>query len=102
MSEHATVRRVVLLGPPGAGKGTQARFIQNYRGLTAEPIVVSELLQSPAARKLIDAGLMVGDREDNDIKPAASHGWQTWCLAHEPGKSWAGLRDAVDFQLARR
>jgi adenylate kinase len=52
-----------LNGAPGAGKGTQTRFIQNYRGLTAEPIVVSELLQSPAARKLIDAGLMVGDRE---------------------------------------
>ncbi|MBL9151720.1 MAG: nucleoside monophosphate kinase [Verrucomicrobiales bacterium] len=52
-----------LNGAPGAGKGTQTRFIQGYRGLTAEPIVISSLLQSPAARKLIDAGLMVGDRE---------------------------------------
>ncbi|MCB1086807.1 MAG: nucleoside monophosphate kinase [Verrucomicrobiae bacterium] len=52
-----------LNGAPGAGKGTQTRFIQQYRGLTAEPIVVSALLHSPAARKLIDAGLMVGDRE---------------------------------------
>jgi adenylate kinase len=52
-----------LNGAPGAGKGTQTRFIQGYRGLTAEPIVVSALLDSPAARKLIDAGLMVGDRE---------------------------------------
>jgi adenylate kinase len=52
-----------LNGAPGAGKGTQTRFIQNYRSLTAEPIVVSALLQSPAARKLIDAGMMVGDRE---------------------------------------
>jgi adenylate kinase len=52
-----------LNGAPGAGKGTQTRFIQSYRGLTAEPIVVSSLLDSPAARKLIDAGLMVGDRE---------------------------------------
>lgn len=52
-----------LNGAPGAGKGTQTRFIQNYRSLTAAPIVVSDLLQSPAARKLIDAGLMVGDRE---------------------------------------
>jgi adenylate kinase len=52
-----------LNGAPGAGKGTQTRFIQNYRSLTANPIVVSDLLQSPAARKLIDAGLMVGDRE---------------------------------------
>jgi adenylate kinase len=52
-----------LNGAPGAGKGTQTRFIQNYRSLTAAPIVVSDLLQSPAARKLINAGLMVGDRE---------------------------------------
>jgi adenylate kinase len=52
-----------LNGAPGAGKGTQTRFIQQYRSLTAKPIVVSELLHSPAARKLIDAGLMVGDRE---------------------------------------
>jgi len=52
-----------LNGAPGAGKGTQTRFIQNYRSLTAAPIVVSDLLQSPAARNLINAGLMVGDRE---------------------------------------
>ena len=54
---------ISLNGAPGAGKGTQTRFIQNYRSLTAAPIVVSDLLQSPAARKLINAGLMVGDRE---------------------------------------
>lgn len=52
-----------LNGAPGAGKGTQTEFIQNFRGLTAEPIVVSSLLKSPEAKKLIDAGLMVGDRE---------------------------------------
>jgi len=52
-----------LNGAPGAGKGTQTRFIQHYRSLTAPPIVVSDLLKSPAARKLINAGLMVGDRE---------------------------------------
>lgn len=52
-----------LNGAPGAGKGTQTRFIQNYRGLTAPPVVVSSLLKSPEAQKLIDAGMMVGDRE---------------------------------------
>ncbi len=52
-----------LNGAPGAGKGTQTRFIQDYRGLTAPPVVVSALLQSPEAQKLIDAGMMVGDRE---------------------------------------
>lgn len=52
-----------LGGAPGAGKGTQTPFIMKYRDLTAEPIVVSSLLKSPEAQKLIDAGLMVGDRE---------------------------------------
>jgi adenylate kinase len=52
-----------LNGAPGAGKGTQTRFIMEYCGLTAAPIVVSDLLESPEARRLKDAGLMVGDRE---------------------------------------
>ena len=54
---------VWLNGAPGAGKGTQTRFIQSYRSFTAPPIVVSELLKTPAARQLVDAGKMVGDRE---------------------------------------
>ncbi len=52
-----------LNGAPGAGKGTQTRFIMEYCGLTARPIVISELLQSPEANRLKDAGMMVGDRE---------------------------------------
>lgn len=52
-----------LNGSPGAGKGTQTRFIMEYCGLTAEPIVISDLLNSPEARRLKDAGMMVGDRE---------------------------------------
>lgn len=52
-----------LNGAPGAGKGTQTRFIMQYCGLTATPIVVSDLLDSPEARRLKDAGMMVGDRE---------------------------------------
>jgi adenylate kinase len=52
-----------LNGAPGAGKGTQTRFIMDYCGLTATPIVVSDLLNSPEARRLKDAGMMVGDRE---------------------------------------
>jgi adenylate kinase len=52
-----------LNGAPGAGKGTQTRFIMDYCGLTAKPIVVSDLLDSPQARRLKDAGMMVGDRE---------------------------------------
>lgn len=52
-----------LNGAPGAGKGTNTDFIMQFRNLTAPPLVVSELLKSPEARKKIDAGMLVGDRE---------------------------------------
>lgn len=52
-----------LNGAPGAGKGTNTSFIMQFRDLTAPPLVVSELLKSPEARKKIDAGMLVGDRE---------------------------------------
>jgi adenylate kinase len=52
-----------LNGAPGAGKGTHTRFILKYRGYPQNPVVVSELLQSPEARKRINAGVLVGDRE---------------------------------------
>lgn len=52
-----------LNGAPGAGKGTQTQFIMEYCGLTAKPIVISDLLNSTEARRLKDAGMMVGDRE---------------------------------------
>lgn len=56
-----------LNGAPGAGKGTNTRFIMKYRDYTAAPVVVSELLQSPEARKRIDAGLLVGDKEVTEL-----------------------------------
>ncbi len=52
-----------LNGAPGAGKGTQTDFIMRFRDMTAAPIIVSDLLQSPEAERMKDAGLMVGDRE---------------------------------------
>jgi adenylate kinase len=54
---------ILLGGAPGAGKGTNTAFIAKTRGLTCEPIVISALLDSPDARRLKDAGNMVGDRE---------------------------------------
>ncbi|MBL9193184.1 MAG: nucleoside monophosphate kinase [Opitutaceae bacterium] len=54
---------ILLGGAPGAGKGTNTSFILNARGLTCEPVVISALLDSPAARRIKDAGGMVGDRE---------------------------------------
>jgi len=52
-----------LNGAPGSGKGTQTEHIMDYTGLTAKPIVISNLLNSEEARRLKDAGMMVGDRE---------------------------------------
>ena len=57
-------KEIILLGgAPGSGKGTHTVFIGKTRGLTCEPIVISALLDSPEARRLKDAGSMVGDRE---------------------------------------
>ena len=56
-----------LNGAPGAGKGTNTDFIMQYRDLTAPPLVVSSLLESPEAEKMKDAGMLVGDREVVEI-----------------------------------
>ena len=56
-----------LNGAPGAGKGTNTNFIMKYRDLSAPPLVVSELLKSPEAERLKDAGMLVGDREVVEI-----------------------------------
>jgi adenylate kinase len=54
---------ILLGGAPGAGKGTNTAFILKARGLTCPPIVVSSLLDTPEAKRIKDAGGMVGDRE---------------------------------------
>ncbi len=57
-------KEIILLGgAPGSGKGTHTDFILKTRGLTCQPIVVSALLDSPEAKRIKDAGGMVGDRE---------------------------------------
>ncbi len=56
-----------LNGAPGSGKGTNTRFIMKFRDLTAEPVVVSSMLKSPQAQKLINAGKLVGDREVTEL-----------------------------------
>jgi adenylate kinase len=58
---------ILLGGAPGAGKGTHTPFIAKARGLTCGPIVISALLDSPDARRLKNAGSMVGDREVIDL-----------------------------------
>ena len=63
--EHLRFPKELLLlgGAPGAGKGTHSAFIAKARGLTCAPIVMSSLLDSPEAKRIKDAGGMVGDRE---------------------------------------
>lgn len=57
-------KEIILLGgAPGSGKGTHTKFIMKARGLTCPPIVISELLVTPEAKKIKDEGGMVGDTE---------------------------------------
>jgi adenylate kinase len=57
-------RELILLGgAPGAGKGTNSDFMRKVRGISAPPIVVSQLLETPEARAVKARGGMVGDRE---------------------------------------
>ncbi|MDP9443164.1 MAG: adenylate kinase [Actinomycetota bacterium] len=60
--------RVVLVGPPGAGKGTQAKFIGKYFGIpqisTGEIFRANVAAQTPLgveAKKFMDAGDLVPD-----------------------------------------
>jgi adenylate kinase len=54
---------ILLGGAPGSGKGTNTAFICEVRGISAPPIVISELLDSPEAQKIKARGGMVGDEE---------------------------------------
>jgi adenylate kinase len=54
---------ILLGGAPGSGKGTNTAFICNLRGISAPPIVISQLLDSPDAQKIKANGGMVGDEE---------------------------------------
>lgn len=54
---------ILLGGAPGSGKGTNTDFIRKVRGILAQPIVVSQLLNSPDAQEIKARGGMVGDEE---------------------------------------
>ncbi len=55
-----------LNGAPGAGKGTHTEFIRRKYALPA-PVGVSDLLKSDEARKIINTGALVGDREVTEL-----------------------------------
>ncbi|EGG16079.1 adenylate kinase [Cavenderia fasciculata] len=52
---------IFLMGAPASGKGTNTPFISSVRGITAEPIVMSSLLNSNEAKKIKSTGGMVSD-----------------------------------------
>lgn len=54
---------ILLGGAPGSGKGTHTEFIMRSRGLTCPPIIISQLLTTPEAKRIKDQGQMVGDTE---------------------------------------
>jgi adenylate kinase len=58
---------ILLGGAPGAGKGTNTEFIRELRGITAAPIVISQLLDSPKAQRIKAQGGMVGDGDVVEI-----------------------------------
>jgi FMN phosphatase YigB (HAD superfamily) len=58
-----------------------------------DPHVFQILTARLAARGISPSEiLMVGDRLDNDIRPAQAHGWQTWQLDLSANRDWAALR----------
>lgn len=52
---------IFLLGAPGSGKGTMTHYIQKSRGLTAKPIVCSDILDAPEYRAIKERGELIGD-----------------------------------------
>ncbi len=60
---HFPKELILLGGAPGSGKGTNTAFICQVRGISAPPIVISQLLDSPEAQKIKAGGGMVGDEE---------------------------------------
>lgn len=58
---HMPRKIVWLSGAPGAGKGTNERYIIEYGHLYPSPLIASSLLQSPEMKEKINQGLLLDD-----------------------------------------
>jgi len=80
--------RLILLGPPGAGKGTQATFIKEAFGIpqisTGDMLRAAVKAGTPlglAAKKIMDSGALVSDDiiiglvQDRLLKPDCANGY---------------------------
>lgn len=63
LAEKMPKRMIWLNGSPGAGKGTHTQLILNLLNIYPQPIVISDLLQTPEARAIIDSGKLVDDEQ---------------------------------------
>ncbi|KAI9009961.1 hypothetical protein CLU79DRAFT_891473 [Phycomyces nitens] len=59
---HLPREFIFLMGAPGSGKGTHTPSLLRARGITNAPISVSQLLQTPECKELINQGQMISDR----------------------------------------
>ncbi|KAI9304907.1 hypothetical protein BJ944DRAFT_266082 [Cunninghamella echinulata] len=59
---HLPREFIFLMGAPGSGKGTHTPSILRSRGITNTPISISDLLQTPECKELINQGQMISDR----------------------------------------
>ncbi|KAH8549381.1 hypothetical protein BGW37DRAFT_522514 [Umbelopsis sp. PMI_123] len=59
---HLPRELIFLMGAPGSGKGTHTPSILRARGITNPPISVSNLLDTPECKELINRGQMISDR----------------------------------------
>src|SRR5258708_29698080 len=108
--------RLILLGPPGAGKGTQATFIKEKFGIPQ--ISTGDMLRAAvkagpplgaAAKKVMDAGQLVSDdiiiglvkerlKEPDCGKGYLFHGFPRTIPQAQPRTA---SRVAIDFVLDR-
>ncbi|KAL0087810.1 hypothetical protein J3Q64DRAFT_1676449 [Phycomyces blakesleeanus] len=59
---HLPREFIFLMGAPGSGKGTHTPSLLRARGITNSPISISQLLQTPECKELINQGQMISDR----------------------------------------